>query len=206
MPTSSSATPPSSPAGMLPTTCPTSPPAKPGSKTKTKPPDSTRQHLFRITGVDLVAIDGISASLAQTILSEIGTDMSRFPTVKHFCSWLGLAPRNDISGGKVLRSRTLKTKNRAKQAFLQAAASVTRADCAFGAFYRRKRAQLGPMQALVATAHKIARTVYFMLKNQTPYHDIGVQGYEQRRRERELRALRRKAAKLGFRLSPTATT
>jgi len=179
-------------------------PAKRGSKTKNKPPDSTRQHLYRITGVDLVAVDGISASLAQTILSEIGTDMSRFPTVKHFCSWLGLAPRNDISGGKILRSRTLKTKNRAKQAFLQAAASVTRADCAFGAFYRRKKAHLGPMQALVATAHKIARTVYFMLENQTPYHDIGAQGYEEQRRERELRALRRRAAKLGFELSPQA--
>jgi len=180
------------------------PPAKNGSKSKNKPPDSTRQHLFRITGVDLVSVDGISASLAQTIISEVGTDMSCFSTVKHFCSWLGLAPRNDISGGKIIRSRTLHTKSRAKQAFLQAAASVTRSDSAFGAFYRRKKAQLGPMQALVATAHKIARTVYFMLKNKTPYHDIGAQGYEQQRRERELRALRRKAAKLGFELNPKA--
>jgi len=183
---------------------PNLPSAKPGSKTKNKPPASTRQHLYRIVGVDLVAVHGISASLAQTILSEIGTDMSAFPTVKQFCSWLGLAPRNDISGGKVLRSRTLKTKNRAKQAFLQAAAAVTRADCAFGAFYRRKKAQLGPMQALVATAHRIARTVYFMLKNRTPYHDIGAQGYETQRRERELHRLKRRAAKLGFKLQSRA--
>jgi hypothetical protein len=178
------------------------PPVKPGSKSKNKPAESTRLELFRITGVDLVAVDGISANLAQTIISEIGTDMSRFPTVKHFCSWLGLAPHNDISGGKVLRSRTLKTDNRAGQAFRQAAAAVTRSGSAFGAFYRRKRAQLGPMQALVATAHKIARTVYFMLKHRVAYHDIGAQGYESRQRERELAFLQRKAAKLGFELSP----
>ena len=91
------------------------PPVKPGSKTKNKPAESTRTELFRITGVDLVAVDGISASLAQTLLTEIGTDMSQWPTVKHFASWLGLAPHNDISGGKVLRSRTLKTDNRAGQ-------------------------------------------------------------------------------------------
>ncbi len=178
------------------------PPVKPGSKSKNKPAESTRAELYRITGVDLVAVDGISASLAQTILTEIGTDMSKWPTEKHFCSWLRLAPHNDISGGKVLRSRTLKTDNRAGQAFRQAAASVTRSDSAFGAFYRRKRAQLGPQQALVATAHKIARTVYYLLKNKASYHDIGAEAYEGQQRERELVALQRKAAKLGFALTP----
>ncbi len=178
----------------------TLPPVKPGSKSKNQPA-ATRQELFRITGVDLVAVEGISASLAQTIISEIGTDMFRFPTARHFCSWLGLAPHHDISGGKVLRSRTLKTDNRAGQAFRQAAA-VTRSDSAFGAFYRRKRAQIGPLQALVATAHKIARTVYYMLKRRVAYHDIGAQGYETQQRERELTCLQRKAAKLGFELTP----
>jgi hypothetical protein len=158
--------------------------------------------LFRIVGVDVVAVEGISASLAQTILAEIGTDMSKWPGVKHFASWLGLAPHNDISGGKVLRSRTLKTDNRAGQAFRQAAASVTRSNSAFGAFYRRKRAQLGPAQALVATAHKIARTVYFMLKYKVPYQDIGAEGYESQQRQRELVYLKRKAAKFGFDLTP----
>jgi len=85
--------------------------------------------------------------------------VTKWPNEKHFGSWLGLAPHQDISGGKVLKSRTLKTDNRAGQAFRQAAASVTRSQSAFGAFYRRKRAQIGKMQALVATAHKIARTV-----------------------------------------------
>jgi hypothetical protein len=92
------------------------PPVKPGSKTKNQPAESTRQELFRIVGVDLVAVAGISTSLAQTLLTEIGTDMSKWPDVKHYASWLGLAPHNDISGGKVLRSRTLKTDNRAGQA------------------------------------------------------------------------------------------
>lgn len=181
---------------------PTLPPVKPGSKSKNKPAPSTRQWLFHLTGVDLVAVEGISANLAQTILSEIGTDMSRFPNVKHFCSWLGLAPHNDISGGKVLRSRTLKTKNRAGQAFRQAAASVSRSNSAFGAFYRRKRATLGPAQAQVATAHRIARTVYTMLKYKVAFQDIGAEAYDTQQRLRELTALQRKAAKLGFDLTP----
>jgi hypothetical protein len=105
----------------------------------------------------------------------------------------------------VLRSRTLKTDNRAGQAFRQAAASVTRSNSAFGAFYRRKRAQLGPAQALVATAHKIARTVYFMLKYKVSYQDIGAEGYETQQRDRELAYLKRKAAKLGFDLMPKET-
>lgn len=178
------------------------PSVKPGSKSKNKPAPSARQELFRIVGVDLVAVTGLSASLTQTLLTEIGTDMSRWPSVKHFASWLGLAPHNDISGGKVLRSRTLKTNNRAGQAFRQAAAAVTRSHSAFGAFYRRKRTQLGPAQALVATAHKIARTVYFMLKDKLPFHDIGAAGYETQQRQRELSHLQRKAAKLGFNLTP----
>jgi len=163
-----------------------------------------RRHLLRIAGVDLPAVDGISVPIAQTVLSEIGTDMSRWPTVKHFCSWLGLAPKNDITGGKIIRSRTHKTKNRAGQALRLAASSVTRADCAFGAFYRRKKSQLGPAQAIVATAHMIARTVYFMLKNQVEYRHVSAQLFDQRYRTQQIRYLHRKAAKLGFRLTPIA--
>lgn len=161
---------------------------------------------MRVTGIDLVAVHGVSASLAQTIVSEIGTDMSKWPTEKHFSSWLGLAPHNDISGGKILRSRTLPTDNRAGQAFRQAAASVSRSQCAFGAYYRRKKAHLGPMPALVATAHKIARTVYFMLRHKVQYHDIGAVAYEQKQQSRELTSLKKKAAKLGFTLTPHEAT
>ena len=165
--------------------------------------DKLRKSLLRIAGVDLAAVDGISVSIAQTILSEIGTDMSKWPTVKHFCSWLGLAPKNDVTGGKIIRTRTYKTKNRASQAFRLAASSVTRADCAFGAFYRRKKSQLGPAQAMVATAHMIARTVYFMLKNQVQYIHISAKSFDQRYRAQQIRYLHRKAAKLGFQLIPT---
>ena len=183
------------PCAMLP------PRRKPHSHSKNAPEVNTRTHILRITGVDLVAVHGISDSLAQTMLSEIGTDMSKWPDDKHFCSWLGLAPKNDISGGKVLRSRTMKNRNRAAQAFRMAAQSVVRADCAFGAFYRRLKGRLGPTQALVATAHKMARTVYHMLKERSPYQDIGAAAYNQRFHERELKYLQKKAAKLGYTLS-----
>ena len=151
--------------------------------------------------MDLVAVHGISDSIAQTILAEIGTDMSKWPDDKHFCSWLGLAPKNDISGGKVLKSRTMHNRNRAAQAFRMAAQSVLRADCAFGTFGRRLKGRLGPAQALVATAHKIARTVYHMLQDHVPYHDIGTAEYNKRFRERELQYIQKKAAKLGYKLS-----
>ena len=94
------------------------------SHSKNQPSLHTRAALLHLTGVDLVAVHEISASLAQAILSEIGTDMSKWPSEKHFCSWLGLAPHTDIAGGKILRSQTLKTDNWAGQAFRQAAASV----------------------------------------------------------------------------------
>jgi hypothetical protein len=87
-------------------------PVKDGSKTKNAPPPEARAQYARLLGVDLVAVMGLSASSVQTIITEIGTDMERFPSVKHFCAWLGLAPRSDISGGKVLRSRTMKVVNR----------------------------------------------------------------------------------------------
>ena len=99
-------------------------------------------------------------------------------------------------------ARPFATKNRAGQAFRLAARAVVRADCAFGAFYRRKKSQIGPAQALVATAHMIARTVYFMLKNQVQYTHVSAISFDQRYHEQQIRYLHRKAAKLGFRLTP----
>jgi transposase len=174
---------------------------QPHSQSKNAPEVNTRAHILRITGVDLVAVHGLSDALAQPMLAEVGTDMAKWPDDKHFCSWLGLAPKNAISGGKVLKSRTMKHRNRAAHAFRMAAQSVIRADCAFGAFYRRLKGRLGPAQALVATAHKMARTVYHMLKDRVPYHDIGAAEYNQRFRERELKYFQKKAAKLGYTLS-----
>ena len=177
-------------------------------KRKNEPAFDVRANLLRLTGVDVAAVGGIGPWLAQIILSEIGTDMSKWPTEKHFASWLGLAPHNDISGGKILHSRTLPTANRAGQAFRQAAVAVSRTQTAFGAFYRRKRAQGGPQFAQVATAHKIARTVYALLKHHTPYIGMRANSYELTQREREVAALRKKAARLGLTLTspePTQT-
>jgi hypothetical protein len=123
------------------------------------PAGNPRAHLLRIVGVDLVAVPGIRASLAQTILAELGTDMSKWPEDTHCCAWRGRAPQNDISGGTVRRSRTRKKRHRAAHAFRLAAHSVLRAAWAVGAFSRRLKGRLGPAPALVATAHKRARAV-----------------------------------------------
>ncbi|MFH1909368.1 MAG: transposase [Chloroflexota bacterium] len=111
------------------------PPKKRNSHSKNAPQkkDDIRKHLKRISGVDLSVVDGFGVSLAQTVIMEVGTDMSKFPDEKHFCPWLGLAPKHEISGAKVLKNRTMKTKNRAGQAFRMAAQSVKKADCVFGA-------------------------------------------------------------------------
>jgi len=160
--------------------------------------------LHRISGVDITQVDGIDALTAQKILTEIGWDMSKWPTVKHFTSWLRLAPRNDTSGGKVLRRTSNKTQNPATQAFRIAAQSLARSNSALGAFYRRIRAKHGAKQAVAATAHKLARIVYAMLKNRTPYVDPGPDYYDEHYRDRVVRNLERRAAKLGLQLvSPT---
>jgi transposase len=160
--------------------------------------------LYRVVGVDLTAIDGIDALTAQKVIAEIGFDMSKWPTVKHFTSWLGLAPHNKKSGGKVLSSRTKKTQNRANTALRVAAQSLGRSRSALGGFYRRMRAKHGPAKANVATAHKLARIIYYMLKNRQAYVDPGESRYEEQYRERAIRKLKRKAESLGLELMPAA--
>jgi transposase len=174
------------------------------SKNAPKNQETIRQHLKRISGVDLSVVDGFGVSVAQTVIMELGTDMSKFPTEKHCCSWLGLAPKHEISGAKVLKNKTLKTKNRAGQAFRMAAQSVQNADCVFGVLYRRLRSRLGPAQATVATAHAIARVVYRMLKYKVEYETISVTEYEKKYEEQQIKYVKKKAAKLGFQLVPTA--
>jgi len=173
------------------------------SKNIPQHPEEIRKHLKRISGVDLSAVDGFGVSLAQTVIMEVGTDMSKFPDEKHFCSWLGLAPKHEISGGKVLKKNTLKTKNRAGQAFRLAANSVKQAECMFGVFYRRLRARLGPAQATVATAHALARLVYRMLKYKVEYEPLSLNEYQKHYEEQQIKYMRKKAAKLGFQLVPT---
>jgi len=178
---------------------------KKNSRSKNLPqhPEEIRKHLKRISGVDLSVVDGFGVSLAQTVIMEVGTDMSKFPDEKHFCSWLGLAPKHEISGGKVLKNNTLKTKNRAGQAFRMAAQSVKQAECVFGVFYRRLKARLGPSQATVATAHAIARVVYRMLKYQVEYEPLSLNEYQRQYEAQQIKYIKKRAAKFGFQLLPT---
>jgi transposase len=179
------------------------PPAKTKKRRSGNAPEfDLRSYLYQITGVDLTQIDGLDALGVQKIITETGVDMDCWPTVKHFTSWLTLAPHNDISGGKVLKSRTLKSKNRAAQAFRMAAQSVSRSDSALGAFFRRMRAKHGGPKAITATAHKIARIFYHLLKYKEEYHDPGQDYYEQQYRERVIRNLKRRAKELGWDLVP----
>lgn len=169
---------------------------------KNQPHFDLQSALYRLVGVDLTEVDGFDTLTVQTLISEIGTTVDPWPTAKHFTSWLGLSPNNKITGGKVIGRRTKKTANRANTAFRVAAQSVARSDSAVGAFYRRKRAHLGPAKAIVATAHKLARIFYVMLKRREPYQDPGASYYEEQYRQRAIRNLQRKAAKLGLQLEP----
>jgi transposase len=170
------------------------------SHSKNAPAYDARSLLYQLTGVDLVAIPGLHASTVQTILAEIGLDMGQWPNAKAFCAWLGLAPRHEISGGKVLRRSTLQTHNRAGQALRLAAQAAGRSRSGLGAFYRRMRARLGPQSAIVATAHKIARIIYHLLTHRTPFRDLSPEEYSQQLRAREIAAMRKKAARLGLTL------
>jgi transposase len=181
------------------------PASKHDKKAKNEATFTARAQYARIVGVDLVAVLGLSAGHVQTSITEVGTDMSRFPTSKHFCAWLGLAPRTAISGGKVLHSHTAKVANRATQAFRMAAYGVSRSDTAVGAYERSMRARKGPHQAIVATAHQIARIVYHLLKTGEAYVEQSAAEYEEQRRERELRQLARRASTFGLTLAPAPT-
>ncbi len=184
---------------------PLGPDPKSNSHSKNAPDFDVRTPLFKAVGVDLVAVDGFDESIAQTVLSEIGTQMDRWRTVKHFCSWLGLAPHNDITGGKVVRRHLLKTHNRAAQALRLAAQAAGRSDSALGDYFRRMRARVGPKDAITATAHKLARIVYQMLKHRQSYNPLTPEAYNARLRQRELKSLTRRAARLGLTLTPQPT-
>jgi hypothetical protein len=178
-----------------------SPAPRKRKRRKNQPHFDLTQALFRMTGgIDLTQVDGLDALTVQNILSETGVDMTKWPSVKHFSSWLCLAPNNRITGGKVKRSSTPPTQNRAATAFRMAAQSLAKSNCALGAYYRRMRAKHGPSKANTATAHKLAQIVYFMLKRREAYHALDVSYYENQHRERTIRYLQRKAASLGLRL------
>lgn len=153
-------------------------------------------------GVDLTAIEGIDAATALVILAEIGPDVERFPTEKHFASWLGLCPRTDRSNKTERRRTPRKGKNRVAQALRMSAQSVGRTQTALGAFYRRIKSRIGGRGAITATAHKLSRLVYRMLQHGTEYVTQSLTEYESQMRAKQERSLRRKAESLGYTLVP----
>jgi len=176
------------------------PKAKPAAA-KNAPRFDLSSELQRITGVDLTRIDGIDVMTAQTLLSEVGLDMSRWKTESHFASWLGLCPDNRISGDKVLARGTRRVVNRAATALRQAANTLIRSRSYLGAQYRRLRTKLGAPKAITAMAHRLARLVYRMLKYGQAYVDKGTAYYEERFRQQQIQLLRKRAAKLGFQVA-----
>jgi transposase len=158
--------------------------------------------LFRALGVDLTEVDGIDVATALVILAEIGADVSRFPTEKHFASWLGLSPPQHQSNGTRKRRGPPKGRNRVAIALRMAAQSVGRTETALGMFYRRIRSRIGGKGAIKATAHKLACLVYRMLRYGVEYVKQSMAEYEQMLLAKQVSALKRKALKLGFELTP----
>jgi hypothetical protein len=158
-------------------------------------------HLQSILGVDLTKIPGIEGNLAVKILSEIGTDMKKWKTGKHFTSWLGLSPENKVSGGKRLSSRTKPSANRAALFFRMAAFSLFDSQTALGGFLRRMKAKLGAPKAITATARKIASLFYSMLVQGTDYVEAGLDYYDKQYKERVIRGLEKRAAHFGYTLT-----
>jgi transposase len=177
----------------------------PAPRTRKKPRDNEprfeiRTPLHQLTGVDLTQIDAIGPYSALRLLAEIGTDMSRWPTEKHFTSWLTLAPHNKISGGRLLSSKTQPSANRAAAILRMAAMNLGRTDTALAAFYRRLAYRVGKAKAITATARKLAILVYRTLREGLVYQDPGAAAYDAQHRVRVLHRLRERAAHLGFSL------
>jgi transposase len=176
------------------------------NRSSNEPHFEIRSPLFVLCGgVDLTELPGIGPYGALKLISEIGLDMSRWPTEDNFASWLTVAPRNRISGGKLLSSRTQPSANRAAKILRMAAMSLGRGDHALGAFYRRMGARVGKAKAITATARKLAVLVYRMLRHKMHYQERSAADYDQQQRSRILRGLRKRAASLGFEIVDTTT-
>ncbi len=183
-------------------------PPKPQKRKKgnNAPRFDVRQQLFQMAGVDLTVIEGIDEATALVILSEIGTDVSKFPSAKHFASWLGLCPQHQGSAGKIKSRRVRKGQNRAARALRLAAQGCHKSHNAMGAFYRRIQARCGGPRAVVATAHKIATRIYRLLKYGEVYVRKEMAEYEANYRKQVLKGLARRAKEMGYRLEPAEAT
>jgi transposase len=171
-------------------------------RARNAPKFDLRTQLFQMCGVDLTRIDGVDVTTALAVVSEVGPDLSKFPSVKHFTAWLGLCPGTKISGGKVLSAKTKRCVNRAAQALRLAAAALRSSKSALGAYFRRMCSRMDKSKAVTAAAHKLARLIYTMLTKGQEYTDQGQDYYEERYRERVLRALSQRAAKMGMQMVP----
>ena len=176
------------------------PPLRARRPMKNEPRFEIRAVLNALLGVDLTEIHGLGPYSALRIFAECGSDMTRWPTAKHFTSWLTLAPGSKISGGKVLSSRTRRSANRATVLLRLAAVSVSRTTTALGAFFRRLASRVGKAKAVTATARKLATLLYNTVRYGKAYVDPGTFYYEERYRQRTLNNLRRRAGALGFTL------
>lgn len=163
-----------------------------------------KYELARITGVDLTKLPGIGVSTALTLISETGLDMKRWKSDKHFTSWLGLAANNKISGGKILQNRTKRKKKKAAITLRMAVSGLYSEsnDTAIGAFFRRKRAQIGSPKAITAAACKLARMYYMTLSTGKPFEEPGAQAYYDLQKVKYLRRVKRQVAKWGFDIVP----
>ncbi len=161
-----------------------------------------REELYRISGVDLTRIDGISLQTAQKVFFEIGTNVGPWSDEKKFSSWLGLSPNHRISGGKVLKRSSRKVVNPLSVALRLAARTLRNSRSALGANFRRLIAKIGMPKAITAMARKLAVLIYRMLKYGTQYVDKGMQHYETKYQETKAQYLRAQAAKVGMILLP----
>jgi len=178
------------------------PKAKHRSKMPSDPNFDVRSAMYQLAGTDLTQIHGVGPFLALRLIGECGTDLSRWPTAKHFTSWLTLSPGCKISGGKVLSAHTRKTSSRITVALRLAAVTVGRSNTALGAFYRRLAGRIGNAKAVTATARKIAVLFYNAMRYGMDYRDPGADHYEQQYRDRVVKQLHRRAAQFGFALQP----
>jgi transposase len=187
----------SGPIGQMPQETAAAKPSKP-RKPQNAMELSLAGHLKRILGVDLTAIPGLNVLAVLSLLSEMGTNMAKWRHEKAFASWLGLSPHNKVSGERVLSSRTRKVNNRAATTLRLAAMMLGKTDTPLGAFYRRKRAQLGAPKAITATARKLACLIYRLIKTGQGYQERDVRTYELKYKDQILRSLRKRANGFGF--------
>jgi transposase len=163
-----------------------------------------RELFYEALGQDLTQIDGISTGTVSVFMAEVGTNLDKFKTDKNFCSWLRACPGSNMSGGRNRSGRNRPTTNRLWTSLRIAAQTLSSSKSALGAFYRRKRSHLGPEKAINAAAHKLARMIYFTLKNQRPYVDPGPDHYVQRHRDQILKNIEKRARQLGYTLTKAA--